>query len=515
MASLYIIIYLLMFLLPSLLILLRIDLDGIFRLLHLDFLLNSFIFTVSQSLWSSILSVIIGGAAGYILALSETKLSSILRGVGLASFMAPPIVVAYGFTLLYGEAGLITQFIPILSFLGTGFSGIVAAHVFYNSPLAMNLVFAGLSGIPRDEFDAMSIYGRNLRYLTRKIFIPYLLPSAFASFLLTFLYSFTSLAIPLVIGGKPSLWTIEAYIYWIMKYLLDTKLAIALTLVQLLIMALFAYLYLYFSKSLISPEISPYRIGFLRGWQRYISLSYLIILLLYLVMPFISILYSSFRNPYTNTFTLEGYMEVFGGRFSNILGTSHINILINTFYYAFMVTIISISLSIVLSYLNNMYLNLSALLPLAFSPVTLGLGMYLFYLNVPEFRWVAIVAAHVAASLPLVSRSIDIGFTRIPKELLEASEVFNVRGLYRLLKVILPLMKEPLMIAASLALVVSLGEFGATLLLHNPQTTTLSIAIYKLRAARRFMAASAEASILMAITMIILIYIARKSGRWI
>jgi thiamine transport system permease protein len=76
-------------------------------------------------------------------------------------------------------------------------------------------------------------------------------------------------------------------------------------------------------------------------------------------------------------------------------------------------------------------------------------------------------------------------------------------------------MKEPLMIAASLALVVSLGEFGATLLLHNPQTTTLSIAIYKLRAARRFMAASAEASILMAITMIILIYIARKSGRWI
>jgi ABC-type Fe3+ transport system permease subunit len=141
--------------------------------------------------------------------------------------------------------------------------------------------------------------------------------------------------------------------------------------------------------------------------------------------------------------------------------------------------------------------------------------MYLFYLNIPELRWVGIVAAHTAAAIPLVSRSVNIGFTRISEELLETAEIFNVRGLYRLVKVILPLMREPIIIAASLSIVVSLGEFGATLLLHNSQTTTLSVAIYKLRAARRFLAASAEATILMAITIALLYYISRRSGRWL
>ena len=101
------------------------------------------------------------------------------------------------------------------------------------------------------------------------------------------------------------------------------------------------------------------------------------------------------------------------------------------------------------------------------------------------------------------------------REIVDPLRLYSKSMVDGFLNVLAPLLRNQYLVAASLAAVVSLGEFGATMMLHTRDTITLSIAVHKLAAARRPQMAFAEASILTTLSLALLVFMARWRQRWL
>ena len=128
---------------------------------------------------------------------------------------------------------------------------------------------------------------------------------------------------------------------------------------------------------------------------------------------------------------------------------------------------------------------------------------------------ILIILAHTYAAIPLVTRVLRIGFERIGRIYVDAARVLGEKGFTLYTRVIYPLMKPSYLVALSLALVVSLGEFGATFFLSTNKTITLAVAIYVYRGIRDWQASGATATLLLLLTSFILLSLSRKMERWL
>ncbi len=472
-------------------------------------------FTFIQALLSSTLSVILGFMAAVSLLILGFRGANIYRSLTIIPFMAPPMVVVMGFTTLYGSHGLLTSIHPWFKVFGEGFWAVIAAHVFYNIPLALNMAYAALVSIPKDLIDSMTLFSRGrMIFILRRIITPYILPAIFSSFMLIFIYCFTSFAIPLSLGGvKYS--TLEVYIYYYYKIYFDEHKAAAIAFIQYIFLLAFVALFVVLHGRTFTAPIGyrHYRLGFGRKTRILLAI-YLAAITFYLYAPLVSIVYYSFYNPVTKAIRFEGFTRLFTTRYDPALGIPTHYIYINTLYYAFIVALLSMTLSTIVVIHGSRVTDVLYASILAISPLTIALGLVRAYGRVLE-NYMLIIIAHTIASLPLTTRVLRLGFSRIPREVVDAARVLGARGLTMYLRILLPLAKPSYLVALSLALVVSLGEFSSTFFIHIPETTTLGVAIYKYRALRLWTASSSAALILLLLTGSILVLLSRKMERWL
>jgi thiamine transport system permease protein len=130
----------------------------------------------------------------------------------------------------------------------------------------------------------------------------------------------------------------------------------------------------------------------------------------------------------------------------------------------------------------NRYLDPVLMLPLGTSAVTLGLG-FIVALNRPPFDLraspILIPIAHTLVAFPFVIRSLTPSFRSIKPRLRQAAAVLGASPLYIFRTVDLPLVGRALLVAATFAFTISLGEFGATALISRPEYPTIPLMIYR------------------------------------
>jgi len=148
------------------------------------------------------------------------------------------------------------------------------------------------------------------------------------------------------------------------------------------------------------------------------------------------------------------------------------------------------------------------LLPLGASAVTLGLGFLLAF-DQPPFDWRASVAllplAHTLIALPFVVRTILPAIRAFDPRLREAARNLGAGPLRVFLQVDLPLLAPPFVAAAVFAFAISLGEFGASLVIARPEYPTMPVAIYRFLGqpgALNYGQALAMSSVLMLVTVV-------------
>src|SRR6266498_4482334 len=476
-------------------------------------------FTFYQAILSTVLTLLLGLPSAYLFAHYDFRGKSLLRALTAVPFMLPTVVVAAGFSALLGPRGLIHTLFPLSSFpfVGTLWA-ILIAHIFYNTTIIVRVVGNALSSLdPKLEAAARSL-GADSFHVWRNVILPLLRTSLLASSLLVFLFDFTSFGVILLLGGSQFA-TLEVEIYLRILKLPNLSLAALLSVIQLTCTTIFSVLYTYFaSRSTIQLAPRSLLIKSKTIREKTFVAIFALLLTFFFLLPLSSLpLRSLFRleadrgqrGDVQYGFTTDYYTELFVNRRGSVFYVPPIQATVNSIGYAGATVIISLLLGIPAAFALakptglERILDPLVMLPLGSSAVMLGLGFIISF-----GKWLTspllVPFAHTLVALPFVIRTLQPAIASIPQRLRQAASSLGASPLEVWKNIDLPILRRATLTAATFAFTISLGEFGATLLISRPEYPTIPIAIERFLSqpgGLNYGQAMAMATILMVLTL--------------
>ena len=488
------------------------------------------LFTFYQAALSTFLTLLLGLPAAYLFARYEFRGRSFLRSLTAVPFMLPTVVVAAGFNALLGPRGLVHAWFPSLSFdfVGT-LKAILIAHIFYNTTIIIRVVGNSLSSQdPRLEAAARSLGADPVR-VWRHVTLPLLRPALLASSLLVFLFDFTSFGVVLLLGGS-QFSTLEVEIYLRVLKLPNLPLAALLSVIQLVCTLLVSVLYTRVSaraavQSAQRSETSSRRKpGTLR--EKIFVAVFGLFLTAFFLLPLLALPFRSLsrleadrgqRGEVQYGFTTDYYTELFENRRGSVFYVPPIQATINSLGYAGMTVLLSLLLgfpaAVALAKPSRLERIIDPLimLPLGSSAVMLGLGLIITFGAWLVSPWL-VPFAHTLVALPFVIRALQPAIASIPERLRQAAAVHGASPFEVWRSIDLPILRRATLTAAIFAFTISLGEFGATLLIARPEYPTIPVAIERFLSqpgGLNYGQAMAMATLLMILTLASILLIER------
>jgi thiamine transport system permease protein len=454
-----------------------------------------FLFTLYQAALSTLLTLFLGLPAAFLFARYNFPGKSVLRALTAVPFMLPTVVVAAGFSALLGPRGLIHSLFPDsnFQFIGT-LTAILIAHVFYNTTIVIRVVSNALSSLdPRLEAAARSLGADPLR-VWRHVTFPLLRPALLASSLLVFLFDFTSFGVILLLGGS-QFSTLEVEIYLRVLRLPNLPLAALLSIIQLVCTLLISLLYSrVVSRTTIQTAPRSARSNVRQARTLHEKLFVIVLPLLltaFFLLPLSALPFRSLfrieadrgqRGEVQYGFTTDYYSELFINRRGSVFYVPPIQATANSLGYAGA----TVGLSLLLGFPAALalarptrlekILDPLIILPLGSSAVMLGLGFIISYGAWLSSPWL-VPFAHTLVALPFVIRSLQPAIASIPERIREAAATLGASPLDVWRNIDLPILRRATLTAGIFAFTISLGEFGATLLISRPEYPTLPVAI--------------------------------------
>ncbi|ASI98291.1 ABC transporter permease [Thermococcus celer] len=481
------------------------------------------LFTIGQAIASTLLTLALGLPGAYIFAKYNFPGKDTVKAILTVPFVVPSVMVALGFILLFGKSGLVTGLLGRDPGILYSWKGILLAHAFYNFPIVVRMVSALWERInPHYEEAAMALGARGWRLFWR-VTLPMISPAIFASAMLTFVFCFLSFSIPLIIGGYRYA-TMEVDIFTSIMVLLDFRTGAAMAIIQIALSMAFMYLYLKALDAYARREeqrILRKPVRFTRGdWLSLKGLFvavYTLIVFVFIVSPLLAVLYDSLR--FNDSWSLENYRRLFSSGYNPMFGATTLDVIRNSLTFGLATVFLSVLVALPVAYALHRWnfrgrrlFDVLVMLPLASSPVTLGLGyIRVFHTTRLYYTVWIVIAAHTVIAYPFVLRAVSTSLKKIRPNLWEAALSLGAREWRAFLRVELPLAVGGVIVGAIFAFAISIAELGATYMLARPEYTTMTVAVYKFLGARQFGPASALAVLLMVLSTLSFLII-EKAG---
>jgi len=457
------------------------------------------LFTLYQSFFSVILTLLIGIPAAFIFSYYDFRFKSILKSMMMVPFILPSIIVALGFILLFGNNGFINRFLSLFNFkiqFLYSFKAILVAHAFYNFPIILKTVSEALADFNQHFIDAAKSLGANRRVIFFKVLLPGILPSIINASMLVFVYCFMSFGVVLVLGSVKYT-TIEVNIFMLVHNLLKTNLGMALGAIQIILSGLFLFFSIKLNnlqsentKLIKGEKLVPLKIKFMKIKNKpvfIIIFTYSFFLLLIVLGPLLSVLFHSifFDKHHHFMINFGMFKQILSNKYDSILGESVLNSISNSILLGISTVFGSITLSILfgISLINmkkSNFWEMFASLPMGVSAVTLTLGyLYIVDNSIVQFSGLfLVIIAHIVLAFPFVSRIILQGLKNIDKNRIDSAKILGADNFTIFKKIIIPSLKNDIFVASTFAFGISFGEIGAVSMLQK-DFTTIPIAIYR------------------------------------
>lgn len=450
--------------------------------------------TLLQAVGSTVLSVVIGVPAAYVLYKLDFPGRTAVHGFLTIPFVLPTVVVGVAFTALLGPGG------P-LEFLGLdrSFVTIVAAMAFFNVTVVARTVGSFWARLDDSATKAAQVLGASQARAWVTMTLPALRPALASAAALVFLFSSTSFGIVLILGGR-EFSNVETEIYRLTVQFLDLKSAAILSIVQFAIVGLT----LFVSARLRTSGERAVQLRADQQWARRPARSDIPVLMLTFasvfvlhVLPICTLIARSFQGD-EGEWTLAHYAALFDPKSTLPIEGTMIGAIGLSLRIALSASIISMVLGILIALVLSRRPTSRALvrgqhlfdslvmLPLGVSAVTLGFGL-LLTMHSPlgigfDLRTsiVLIPIAQALVALPLVVRTLLPVLRAIDHQLKFAAQSLGASPLVVLRTVDLPMMGRSAGLALGFAFATSLGEFGATSFLVRPGEQTLPVVVAEL-----------------------------------
>lgn len=479
--------------------------DGKFSFLNFTnfFANNLFVESFSNSLLVAIAAVIttslIGVPLSYFLTRYDFPGKRVLEILAMMPIIIPPFVGAIGLTYFFGKYGIVNLFltetfhIESIPFL-KGPLGVLFVQTIHLYPLIFLNCSASLAGIDPSLEESAKNLGANGFHLFRTITFPLIMPGYAAGALLVFIWSFSDLGTPLMLGYFKLL-APQAYHRITSFTILDVNgyvMCVLLAAVSLLTLFLVRKYVSLRQYTIISSGISPAAlVKKLSGKKMLVILPFCITIVLISLTPHMGILLASLAKVWSMTYlpeiyTLDHYSEV-------LIRTPQF--IQNTLLYSSISAVFDVILGAVIAYLlvrktfiGKEVLDALAMLPFAIPGIVIGIGyLRTFYqLKIPGLgvpltaTWFILPISYMIRRLPYTVRACVASLQQIHISLEEASMSLGANRFQTFLRVTLPLMRTGIIAGGILAFVNAVVEISTTLFLTpSLKQASLSFAIYQ------------------------------------
>ncbi|MBI5352918.1 MAG: iron ABC transporter permease [Chloroflexi bacterium] len=496
---------------------------------NFQLILSTLSFTFYQATVSTILTFILGIPSAILFSRFNFHGKPLLRALTAVPFMLPTVVVASSFNALFGNHGLFSFLFPLSPEFTTSkafyFLLILLAHIFYNTTIVIRIVGNALSRLDTKLEGAARSLGADTFHVWKDITLPLLRPSLLAAALLVFMFDFTSFGVILLLGGS-NFSTLEVEIYLRVLKLPNLPLAALLSIVQLIFTLIFSILYTR-TINQVTTQTAP-RFSASRPpktiRERIFVFTFYLLLITFFALPLLSLPIRSLtrleadrgqRGEVQYGFTTDYYKELFINRRGSLFYVPPIQAARNSLGYASLTVLLSLALGYPAAYALakptrlEKFLDPLIMLPLGASAVMLGLGFIISFGRSLASPWFVPIA-HTLVALPFVIRTLQPALASIPERLRQAASTLGASPFRVWQTVDFPILSRATLSAATFAFTVSLGEFGATLLLTRPDYPTIPIAIQRFLSqpgGLNFGQAMAMATLLMLLTTLAILII--------
>ncbi len=479
---------------------------------YLETLINSFKVTI----WTTILTLIIGYILAYFYNMFEIKGKGFLQVLIILSSMSAPFIGAYAWIQLLGRAGIITTFVK--STFGIvmpniyGFNGILLVLTLQLFPLVFLYISGALKKVDNSLLEASANMGVTGIKRFFKIIIPLTMPTIFAAGLLVFMRAFADFGTPLLIGEGYRVFPVEIYNQFMGEVGRNYNFAATISVIAILITTL-----IFLSQKFLSDRFK-FTMNSLNTIERkkakgifniFIHIySYAVVLLSFL--PQILIVYQSFQNTsgklFAPGFSLDSYIFALN-RMKRAIP--------NTIYIGLLALAITIILAIFIAYLvvrrrsvaNNIIDTLS-MVPYIIPGSVVGIGLVMAFNRKPLVLTgtvMIMVIALVIRRIPYTIRSSVAILQQIPITIEEASISLGASKMKTFFRITVPMMSSGIIAGAILSWVTIITELATAIILYNSKTITLTLSIYSFVSRGNYGYAAALATVLSALTTVSLL----------
>lgn len=161
-------------------------------------------------------------------------------------------------------------------------------------------------------------------------------------------------------------------------------------------------------------------------------------------------------------------------------------------------------------------LSIVFFLPSAVPSVSVGLGLLVAFSRPPVLlngTTAIVILAHFTLVSAFTFGNVSAGLMRLSPDYEEIAASLGASPAYLLRRITLPLVAPYLIAAFSLSLALSMGELGATVMVYPPGWVTLPVGIFSLTDRGAVFDGAALTVILIAVTMVALLGLARLPTR--
>ena len=440
-------------------------------------------FTLWQALVSTALTLLIGLPAAHVLATYEFRGRRLLQALLVVPFVLPTVVVGAAFLSLLGPRGV----------LGVDLRGsaiaIVMAHAFFNHAVVVRTVGSLWEGLDPSTEEAARVLGASRWRAFTRVTWPAIRPAVASAAAIVFLFTFTSFGVVRILGG-PARSTLETEIYRQTADLLDLPVASVLALLQLAAVVALLAVHSWLERrqatrsvEMRAPRRRPVRGPADRAWVA----GNLALMAVWLGVPLVVLVSRSFRVG--DHYGLAGWRALAGVGPESRLFASPVEAIFNSVRFAGVATVLAVVLgglaaAALVRSKSRMARSVDSvlLLPLGISAVTVGFGFLLALDEPVDLRaspWLVPIAQAVVA-LPFVVRTLTPVLRSIDPRLRDAAAMLGASPRRAWFAVDLPLVWRALLVAAGFAFAISLGEFGATVVIARADAPTVPITIARL-----------------------------------
>ena len=492
------------------------SLSSYFSIFGSGYYRNVILFTFEQAIASVLVTLAVGLPGAYIFSNYDFRFKSQIMALSTVPFVLPSVLVVLGFVIFFGNSGVLNNFLRwALGSDGVPFGvlyswkAIILAHTFYNIPLVFRYVSSVWGRIDDSLIEAAQNVGATRHRIFRDIELPFLYQAILSSSLLIFIYSFTSFAIVLALGG-PQYATMEVTIYTVTNFLSSFELAGALSLLQLLFLLAVVLVYTRIDvRRMVGGKRTLRPLSSLSAPQKALAAAYSFIVALLLFSPMASIFHASVkaRAGGATSYTLEWFREIFDLGRESFIGATPIESIANSLFIAVVAMSLSVVFALMLAYFSasdgpgGKVVGLMVMAPLCISTITLSLGYIMIgnRFSIDIFL-VAIILIHAVISFPFSFRAISNSLSKVDWSLIEAAQNVGATRIRTFFSIDLPLIRGGIIAAAVFSFAISLGELAAAYMLYGGRYTTIPIYIYRFIGGYRFGPAAALGVILMAVS---------------